>query len=60
MTYPHPIDEITDDVIATLRANREKVIAILQRNDETTHRELEVILGDVRAEMQRNYKIQER
>jgi hypothetical protein len=30
MTYPHPTDEITDSVIATLRSRRAKVVELLE------------------------------
>jgi hypothetical protein len=63
MTYPDPYDAIFDDFIRTLRDNRVKVIKLLQEDPGgagLTHRELEVILGDVRAEMRRSYKIVER
>jgi hypothetical protein len=55
-----PIDTIIDSVIATLRANRDKVVSILQQDPggiSSTHRQLEDVFGDVRNAMQRNYHI---
>jgi hypothetical protein len=51
MSYPDYCDLLIDEVIAALRANRDKVIEILQRDrgdPSSIHRELTVILGDVR------------
>jgi hypothetical protein len=60
MTYADPMHTIVDTVIVALRANRSKVIAILQHDpgDPSSRRaDLELVLADVRSEVERDYKI---
>jgi hypothetical protein len=57
--YPHPIEEILDTVIATLIDHRSQVVQIcnVTEVDMTAVHRLEVLLGDVRNTLERDYKI---